>query len=266
MTNEQYHKEQDHISSSDIKLFQQNPQRYFKKKSGDYSREPTPAMEFGTMVHDYLEDSESFWNHYFYLDESLRPEPDSTFRKKVNKEWKDNILSANEGKKAISEEDFMFLKHIEGKLESNIIQDIFFRNRDINKEDVYMVSTPEGYNIKAKPDVLSFDHRTKTIDILDYKTISDISRIEKDTKYLKYYLSLAFYKHILELSYPDYSVDHCYLLFFETKNTKEAQLTTLSDETIFRGKIEALDTLEQIHDYEEGQEPIKEIDLFTEEV
>ena len=66
-------KQENHLSYSSISAFKKSPLDFIKYKF--HKSEPTPAMEFGSMVHKLLLEQNSFFDKYILIPENAPKKP-----------------------------------------------------------------------------------------------------------------------------------------------------------------------------------------------
>ena len=74
------------VSNSKLKFLTECPNSYRESWRADMKE--TKAMKFGKMFHCYILEEHEFWNRYFLIDTSQRPEPERTMLAQRNKDWK----------------------------------------------------------------------------------------------------------------------------------------------------------------------------------
>lgn len=106
LTNKEYHSIDTHKGSSTLKAWRINP---FKASYDEFKRKSEKWIEpewftFGNYYHAYINEPDIIDKEFFIFDKSKRPFPDSTFAKKENKQWKEDIFieAESNGKKEFS--------------------------------------------------------------------------------------------------------------------------------------------------------------------
>ena len=185
-------------------------------------KKPTPAMEFGTMVHKYLLEPLSFWADYVLIPDKPEIANGSARRDSVEylayKEWKDTMPELD-GKKPISIAEITAINEMSKNFQEKLIEERI--NIDVVEQEIYWQQfdneTLSDVPLRAKLD--GIDTQSKTI--IDIKTIDNLSdyTIASAIKTMQYYRQEAMYKLALSQHIPFVHLEEIdFLFFFIEKN------------------------------------------------
>ena len=104
-------------------------------------KEKTPDMILGIAFETYALEYDNFYNQFFILDETQRPEPDKDYKTKVNREWKAEIIAANKGKFVIAPETLETIKDVDTQLK---ITGDFFMDSQVGIKQAELIGEYEG--------------------------------------------------------------------------------------------------------------------------
>jgi exodeoxyribonuclease VIII len=173
------------LSSSQLALFLRDPIVFYHTcVLGDWPKdEPTPAMQFGTLVHTMIE-----LGGPDRLDIVRRPEG-LDLRTKEGKAWRE----ANAGKEIVSEPDWLRLERVWTHLQACSQVRKFLGNGHVERE-LFWQHSRSGIDCRAKVDQLSDGV------LIDWKTTSAASEEEfiNQAVNMHYDIRLAFYRDGIE--------------------------------------------------------------------
>jgi hypothetical protein len=117
-----------------------------------------------------------------------------------------------------------------------------FLNQEKQVEEVFtehtlvtkIIVNNNEIEVKCVIDKYIVNHESKTIKLLDLKTIDDINNIRYSVYKYGNDTQQAFYTKILESEYPGYRVEFSALVFIEKKSPYFTVCVTLSEDTLFR--------------------------------
>tara|TARA_R110000787_G_scaffold5686_6_gene20536 strand:+ start:2965 stop:3885 length:921 start_codon:yes stop_codon:yes gene_type:complete len=220
------------MSSSALKSFIESPAFYQFRKTSPFKS--TPAMELGTMVHEWILENTTFAKRYYSMPEIVKPDIIKPIKPKILKpkkplkkdeEWVhakylvdlgeyEEIMSEHKGK--VEKYEKIMTDH------KNLIESyhVAANGRIIMPEEVvnkYTTLKPRfdtvnevtvlfdmcGVPCKARFDML---HRNPELPmgVEDLKTIRDITKIDRDFANLKYYIQAGFYTMAYKAAYGEW--------------------------------------------------------------
>lgn len=172
MPNEDYHGDRSFISASWLK--ERKKSLYHFSMAPNAPKKDSDALKFGSMVHKYLQERETFSDEYVVFKKSNLPFPDSTMQKKENAEYYKNLL--DQGKEVISEQEWQTLLDVT----DNVIKDEWvqkFISMGTIESSIFFVDPDSGLPVKVRPDNHFFAKSSfgDGIWVLDLKTCDDAS-------------------------------------------------------------------------------------------
>jgi hypothetical protein len=118
-------------------------------------------------------------------------------------------LVASRGKQVISGEEYSIISQVVMNIRTNDDISTYF-SVNVNEELVYQLAIYfeyEGVECKALLDMVKFDHKKKTIQPIDIKTLSDYTmNFPKSLRRRRYDIQAAFYREALQRAYPEYQI------------------------------------------------------------
>lgn len=173
------------LSSSQLALFLKDPITFYHTcVLGDWPKdEPTPAMQFGTLVHSMIE-----LGGLDRLDIVRRPEG-LDFRTKEGKAWRESVA----GKEIVSDSDWQRLERVWTHLQGCSQVRKFLGNGHVERE-LFWQHSRSGIDCRAKVDLLADGV------LIDWKTTSAASEEEfiAQIASMFYDVRLAFYRDGIE--------------------------------------------------------------------
>ncbi len=183
-------------------------------------KKPTPAMEFGTMVHKYLLEPKDFWADYVLIPDKPEIANGSARRDSVEylayKDWKDTMPELDD-KKPISINDINTIGIMAENFKQKLIEERI--NIDLVEQEIlwteFEETTLSDVPLKAKLD--GIDSQTNTI--IDIKTIDNLNdyTIVSAIKNMQYYRQEAMYRTAYS-QFNHNAKDIDFLFFFIEKN------------------------------------------------
>lgn len=123
-----------------------------------------------------------------------------------------------------------FGKFDEAAAETEITFDL-----DWPAENDQLVNIP----IKAKIDRILFNHKTKSITLVDLKTTAKaLGRFEETVGMYHYHRQLAYYRMCLETAYPGYEVTESYIVAVQTNKEYPAEVFRIDESYMTQGTKE----------------------------
>lgn len=160
-----YHSDNGFISASQLKLILKSPLHF--KHPQAYS---SPALDIGSAVHTMILEPFLFDKLFFTLDDSKRPVPESDYKKKENKEWKQKILVENEGKTILTVEQLEQCRAMSERVLSDPLTKELLEGPGWNEASIFWMDYKRKVKLKSRPDRI-----TKNMVIVDLKTAQDAS-------------------------------------------------------------------------------------------
>ncbi len=143
------------ISGTELIYLAECPAKLLHKRNNP--TEPTPAMQFGSLVHTLLLEPDQVSNRYAVMPEGMT---------RRGKEY-EALLASSAGKELIKPDDYATARSMIQACKANpLVQNIFAQNRH-NEYEVYWEEL--GVACKGKPDVYLPDINA----VVDYKTCAD---------------------------------------------------------------------------------------------
>lgn len=193
LSNEEYHEDRFHLSSSAVRLVLRSPAHFYSDfVLREAKTEQTSAMKFGTLVHSLILEPQEFRAR-------LRSMPDfGDMRSSKNREQRDSwIADQPENALLVSSEDMSALTGItQSVLRHSIAAKLF--NGATKEISGYFRDPETSVACRIRPDAISAD-----CGLIDIKTTIDASRDEFSRSIQKYgyHTQLAFYaKGIKEIT------------------------------------------------------------------
>jgi exodeoxyribonuclease VIII len=177
---DEYHADNEHLSSSDLKLLLRSPAHFLEKSLNPAP--PTPAMEFGTMAHTFILEP-----HLFEQEYAVGPKLDGPRNHNPYKKLWDDFKQSEGDRKICAHEEYQQLEKMRDSILSNKYCKSIF-----------------GY---CEKEVSAFVFRKKSrADLLDetggfiwdLKTCEDArpENFARDVAKYKYHLSAAYYMDV----------------------------------------------------------------------
>lgn len=248
MPNAEYHSHPA-IGSSLLKKVLRSPAHYLSAKENP--QESTPAMEFGTHVHEAILEPQKF-------KDSVAVMPNFAGAGSVAK--RDDWKASNRDKRIISQEDLDKVRQIDAAVKRHKIAS---RLLDQGKPEESYFAILDGQVCKARPDYLRDGHI-----IVDIKTTGDASirEFSKAIANFDYHLSAAFYLDVVSATLGE-TYDEFLIIAVEKTPPYAVAVYLLDQGTIDAGGFlykKALSTLlecKQTNNYPSYPESIQPIAL-----
>lgn len=189
MSNAVYHGHKEHISSTALRTILTKSLKHYKY--GLENPEPvTAAMEFGSAYHSLILEPVAFYESYFFLDPSKKPNPNKDYRDGENKKWKDAKVSENSGRTLLTTEIWEQLHDMAKALQT--YEGFAFILRDGIAEESFFGEF-DGMPVRVRPDYLT------QFGIVDLKTTTDASPegFGKIIANSKYHVQAALYSDVI---------------------------------------------------------------------
>lgn len=183
------------VNFSTLKQYLKTPAHYkFAIEHADDDEEEKKAFIIGRAMHCLILEPQHFQSRYAFIDLSKRPVPESTFRKKVNKEWRDNLIASfkEEGKLVLSMDDMeMVQTMVQGILNNKAATALL---KGCIKEQIIEWTDPDT-GVKCKALVDFHDPERAQVIHGDAKSMVDVSPRAVSNFMAKYmtHMQLAFY-------------------------------------------------------------------------
>lgn len=215
LPNESYHGDRSSISASWLKECKSSMFHFASAPSKP--NKTTPALAFGSMVHHYLQERNTFNDFYCVFRTKDLPFPESTMKNKENSEYYKKLLES--GKIVISEDEWNNLLNVT----NNVINDPYvtkFIEKGNIESSIFFNDPATGLPLKVRPDNHFFAKSRfgEGIWVLDVKTIEDASpsSVAKAVTNFSYEVQAAMQVDGLETFYDKPVVMYIYL-FIEKK-------------------------------------------------
>ena len=199
MTEREYN-EAEGVRRSELWMMRESPEKFLYAKTHP-DTEPTPALQFGAMVHKLLLEPKTFGDEYV-----IAPTVDR--RTKVGKAQWDEFVESNAGKTVVSVTDYAMAAEMVEKVRAIPFVDLLL---DGKHEEAFFWEDPDtGEKCKVRVDMLTdLDGR---VAIADYKTTTDARTdifVNRDMNKFGYTMQAYMYaegvKQVLGLDYrPDF--------------------------------------------------------------
>ncbi len=209
--------EVDRVSSSYLKKLLRSPAHALCQQ------ERSSAMEFGTLVHNALEDLDG-WQ------DKVVKAPKFDLRRKADKVAKEEFEREHVGKEVIKPEDYEALSIITSRVRSSrnlteLLDGASFEESGFFTDPVY------GIDCKIRVDVANHEDRV----LIDWKTCQDALKFPYDAKKYLYHLQAAFYLDgMSEITQKDW--DRFVLVAIESKPPYGIIIYDLDLDSIQKGR------------------------------
>jgi len=171
-----------HISKSDLDMFERSPAHYAYQQT----KEATRAMEIGTAIHTAILEPNRFNDEYVMLE---------NVTKRTQKEYKDAV-KIHGSEKVLTKTESENVKGMFETVKTNI-QAANLITSPMSKTEVSCFAVMDGVKVKCRFDLLNFELNTA----IDLKKTQDIrqEQFSKSIANYRYHVQCAFYKDILKL-------------------------------------------------------------------
>lgn len=193
----------EYLSHSRIELYRKNPTMYKRQYiDKDVTRESTPAMALGSLVHAMVLEPDSVEKNF-----KLAPSVDK--RTKAGKEeWEEFLRSIDDSVTVITRDDVSMAQRMINAIDENSSTAYYLANKNSIKEDEIekpMMIDDQQVNCKIIPDVYSKEDGF----LVDLKTVSSYDPLDwaKEAHFSGYLRQLAFYR--LFLRYHSIYIHSC---------------------------------------------------------
>lgn len=230
------------ISNSKLGWYKQSPAHF--KYFQEHGKEDRPSYLIGSASHTILFEPDKFDGIYHLMDETKRPFPDSDFRNKYNKIWKEEIYEAYSNKKIITIQEYDMINFMMEALHENMqVKELLAES--IFERETFWTDTTTGIDCKKKVDIISKSGLFRG----DYKTTdnADPYKWQKKAWSMDYYRQAGFYSLEDDINKP--------IPFWFIAQEKTApygvSVHLCSNDLINYGKDESIKLLFQIKSCEE---------------
>ena len=217
------------LSNSDLNNFEKSIHHYIIGR--EQQTEPTPAMKFGTMLHEYILEPNVFMNKYKVLNLDERPEPTKAMNSKLNIAWKKELT---EKYTLIEETELQEVQRLKRNFD-RVANEI---NLDLSKckleQEIYFNVLDGKLQCKSKLDIIDLENNI----IYDLKTGQDVYDEKKLTNSIinfKYYRQAEFYR---QAAIKEYKKDFDFKFIFLDKNSDLVRLVKLHEKFEERANLE----------------------------
>ncbi|MGE4510056.1 MAG: PD-(D/E)XK nuclease-like domain-containing protein [Sulfurimonadaceae bacterium] len=182
MTNDAYHAEKEHLSSTKIKVLLENPYLFLNPPE----REESPHFAIGSATHSLVLEPHKF-------EEEFAVAPECDRRTKAGKEAWAAFVDTSAGKTVIAEKDFETAKNMADAIITNQYAQTLLQN---GIAECSFFSEIDGVKVKCRPDYYREDMGI----IIDLKTTDNASPdgFAKTIANYGYYIQAAFYMDVLD--------------------------------------------------------------------
>lgn len=180
------------LSRSDLVTARRSLRHLEAKKSGEIEKKTSKAMEFGSLVHDYILEPDTFWQ--IYCEDFSVPPVEGDKRKKEIREkhnkWLDQKAKWEEvhkDQKVVTKEDYEIVKKMADQLDYiSTVQEIM-TGEGTEFENSYFYDCPIfERRMKFRPDIIMKEQRI----MIDLKTAADASPNEFRKSMVNHYYDL----------------------------------------------------------------------------
>jgi len=229
LSNNDYHSEKEHLSSSNLKDLLKNPEKFYKEKILGI-KEPEvdkPHFAEGSYLHSLILEPDTIEKEYVFFDGW----------RKAGAEWKKFKDDLGDDKRTILSKpqkvktDKLFQNYLKNETAVNMIKGI--------QPEVSLFTKIDGVGIKVRADALNIDDGY----ILDVKTTSfpaDAESFKVTVDQFKYKLSAALYLKAFEAELGK-KLDFYFLVV--GKNDAACEIFKLSEHSRLEGDREVLEAL-----------------------
>lgn len=179
------------ISNSGLSLLARSPKHYHYHRNSGIEREPTPAQEFGTLVHCAILEPEKFEAEYFNYDSSDKIDRRTTAGKLM---WEE-LLNRNKGKKLVRGDLYRSVLEIrEAVMDQIALKDSLITGKA--EQSIFWADEQTGVLCKARLDLIDPNGSIGCC-IIDLKTTEDARKesFEKSAFNYRYHVQAAYYLH-----------------------------------------------------------------------
>jgi exodeoxyribonuclease VIII len=245
MSNESYHKDTTAISSSGLKLIAKSAKSYFVQYLDETKdrKEPTPAMEFGTLVHALVLEPETVESLYAIMPEGI--DKRTTEGKRLWAEW----IEKNGTKKVVKSDDMKTAKEISNAIFEHPLSSIIKKKMGVTEFTLFWdeeIEISEGIfktvKCKARLDYAIIPNPSFPYGlIIDVKTCQDAGDdFAKSAYNFGYHIQAAFYCRAIQKAYE---LDYIPQFVFLAAEKEEPYLVAshkASDDFLSKGWIECI--------------------------
>lgn len=243
MSNEEYHGERDHISSSGLKLMLKDPKSYYEQYVLGIRQESTQAMDFGTYIHALILEPDTVEEEFAIWEGAQRRGKDYEEFEKANKNkiilTRSQVEQADVFLTAYEESSIVIGKH---GYEEAVPIPTFFED-GVPEESMF--AEIDGVKVKAR-----FDYRREFDDfgsINDIKTTSyAVNGVEDAVKICGFYdydLSAALY---VDVAKEVTGKEHDFYFLFCSKKDGKFSLFRASKEFLDVGRKKYKEAISRI--------------------
>tara|TARA_Y100000114_G_scaffold53473_1_gene48803 strand:+ start:1233 stop:2009 length:777 start_codon:yes stop_codon:yes gene_type:complete len=243
-----YYSDWKYITNSQLGYIKKGWEYYMMMKNG--VKLDSPALRFGNLLHTLILEPEKYQEKFFVLNDEDRPEPTKSMASKLNKAWKNKMLTKieNDNKILIDLNQYNLALTLRDKVKSFKIINDFIHN---SKKEI--AKTWLDFNTlvecKGKVDMLIDDNM-----IIDIKTTSKpITQFKKSAFTYDYHRQAAFYS-------DGFNVKEFIFLVVETNEPYQVGLFRCSEEFLDRGRQECFSLLNTYKDFLNKKESVQLIE------
>lgn len=222
MTNEEYHKRPELSNSGNNTVIDQSPAHF--KYSRENSKEQTPAMFTGTVVHSAILEPEKFLDTHIAMPECDR-------RTKVGKEFYEKFMIENADKIVMSNDLYHQAFGMIGSVTAHPTAAAILKK---NHNELSFFGEIDGVKVRCRPDILR-DGRL----LADLKTTDDASfrAFQRSVGNFKYHRQAAFYCDVItQITGETY--DTFTIIAVEKSPPYAVQVFVLDEASIEKGREE----------------------------
>lgn len=183
MTNQQYHGDVSRVSKSGLDLVNKAPAKYYAKYLDPNrpitNKQPSDALIFGSALHKYVFERQDFASEFVVSAE---------FKGEGSRQRKNEFMELNEGKQAVSMEDYSKIQDMYDSLMRHSIVRELLTSTGVAEQTIHWTDPLTNVPCKCRPDWMC-DY------IVDLKSTEDASEdgFKFSAKKYRYYVQDAFY-------------------------------------------------------------------------
>ena len=229
MTEREYN-EAEGVRRSELWMMRESPEKYLWAKTHP-DTEPTPALQFGAMVHKLLLEPETFGEEYVVA-------PDVDRRTKAGKEaWNAVVENASaEGKTVMTVEDFAKATDMVEAVKRHPIANRLINGPGKHEEALFWTDEDTGIKCKVRLDALV--GKGKDMMVVDYKTAADAKTdvVSRMIFRYGYHVQSHMYTHAVQVNYGLKERPPFVLVVQEKKPPYAVNVIQLTEDVILAGE------------------------------
>ncbi len=222
------------MSQSKLKDLKKSPQYFWAKHVAKIIQETTtPAMVFGTALHELIFEHKKFEENYVI-------EPTIDRRTKSGKEILERFIEDNTGKHILNESEMQILKNMQAQILKKKSAEIMFV-KGIAEKELFWIDTNTDIECKAKLDYLvepceEYPHGL----IIDLKTTQNASPSEfsKSIYNFGYHNQVAFYSEAIKTIYKTSGYPMFIFIAIEKQGLYDCNFFLANDDILTIGREE----------------------------